>query len=78
MILSFNTQPPEGGWEYEIHGTGMPNGLGFNTQPPEGGWKSDLWRSCRPRSFNTQPPEGGWIRYAKKVKRIQKFQHTAA
>ena len=33
---SFNTQPPEGGWDrrpvaYQIE-------QGFNTQPPEGGW----------------------------------------
>ncbi len=33
---SFNTQPPEGGWEI-----GRPDAYlqpRFNTQPPEGGW----------------------------------------
>ena len=34
--MSFNTQPPEGGWE----GAGEKEGNAecFNTQPPEGGW----------------------------------------
>ena len=34
---SFNTQPPEGGWQcVEVFGFGVI--LSFNTQPPEGGW----------------------------------------
>ena len=37
--VSFNTQPPEGGW---IYGSRLSVGRGcFNTQPPEGGWVSD-------------------------------------
>ena len=54
----FNTQPPEGGWDF---GRAAQNGAGgFNTQPPEGGWDRQLLcRRCR-GSFNTQPPEGGW------------------
>ena len=34
--ISFNTQPPEGGWRR----FGWPTAFkqGFNTQPPEGGW----------------------------------------
>ena len=35
--LSFNTQPPEGGWSR--HSTRQPASSCFNTQPPEGGWK---------------------------------------
>ena len=34
--LSFNTQPPEGGWRCRFRNIQMI--LGFNTQPPEGGW----------------------------------------
>ena len=35
---SFNTQPPEGGWErYEKY---VIDYDGFNTQPPEGGWSA--------------------------------------
>ena len=34
--LSFNTQPPEGGWLYPRKRT--YHITGFNTQPPEGGW----------------------------------------
>ena len=34
--MSFNTQPPEGGWLLQrFHPHNMQ---GFNTQPPEGGW----------------------------------------
>ena len=32
----FNTQPPEGGWQYQPEQ--QPGDDGFNTQPPEGGW----------------------------------------
>ena len=34
--LSFNTQPPEGGWMTD--GGRITLTMGFNTQPPEGGW----------------------------------------
>ncbi len=35
--LSFNTQPPEGGWE--ITKAMCKDYASFNTQPPEGGWR---------------------------------------
>ena len=35
---SFNTQPPEGGWQNQKPQSGLRGR--FNTQPPEGGWKS--------------------------------------
>ena len=38
MYLSFNTQPPEGGWSVTPFNDSIP--LSFNTQPPEGGWVS--------------------------------------
>ena len=56
--VSFNTQPPEGGW-FRLERARLA-GSSFNTQPPEGGW--DLLRAylATDDSFNTQPPEGGW------------------
>ena len=35
--FSFNTQPPEGGWE-SAQAKAAPACTRFNTQPPEGGW----------------------------------------
>ena len=60
-IASFNTQPPEGGWNPSWDS--VPDPFCFNTQPPEGGWtllasENLNFSSC----FNTQPPEGGWRR----------------
>ena len=37
---SFNTQPPEGGWD--LGQQTMARCSCFNTQPPEGGWHYDL------------------------------------
>ena len=34
--VSFNTQPPEGGWSVTLLSAG--SSYSFNTQPPEGGW----------------------------------------
>ena len=57
--LSFNTQPPEGGWSIERR---RERGqCSFNTQPPEGGWACAACVAFVDRSFNTQPPEGGWV-----------------
>ena len=59
-MCSFNTQPPEGGWDtsrqnnkhYQVSTHSRPKaaGRGRLIQHP-------LWRG-----FNTQPPEGGWFR----------------
>ena len=39
-LISFNTQPPEGGWIAESN---IPTiSTSFNTQPPEGGWASTV------------------------------------
>ena len=38
--FSFNTQPPEGGWD--PHFFGFFFDFSFNTQPPEGGWGKTL------------------------------------
>ncbi len=58
LSRSFNTQPPEGGWNYFSNGTAVV--YRFNTQPPEGGWRDLKGRVKEICSFNTQPPEGGW------------------
>ena len=56
---SFNTQPPEGGWDAQ---TAQRCGQdGFNTQPPEGGWFTEKYGAPWLIGFNTQPPEGGWM-----------------
>ena len=58
MKISFNTQPPEGGW---LSAGSLPcSQTGFNTQPPEGGWAVTGKKSDIIIGFNTQPPEGGW------------------
>ena len=41
--MSFNTQPPEGGWS--IHCQFSAAEKSFNTQPPEGGWPSSATSS---------------------------------
>ena len=37
-LLSFNSQPPEGGWQAAA--IQADNKERFNSQPPEGGWFS--------------------------------------
>ena len=56
---SFNTQPPEGGWQGNCMARLIQDC--FNTQPPEGGWTSIYPPPEFQRCFNTQPPEGGWF-----------------
>ena len=56
--ISFNTQPPEGGWLSRA--AGWTAARSFNTQPPEGGWLKFSDAEKYRDSFNTQPPEGGW------------------
>ena len=56
-ILSFNTQPPEGGWLSSR--SSLPFHTRFNTQPPEGGCCQAWFAPYRCACFNTQPPEGG-------------------
>ena len=74
--LSFNTQPPKGGWvSKQSHVYGV---FGFNTQPPKGGWVMAKSNFRQPLRFNTQPPKGGW-KEPKTIKAdMMMFQHTAA
>ena len=74
--LSFNTQPPEGGWLLLMSLTLLP--VCFNTQPPEGGWDGLRWLRGFCPCFNTQPPEGGWAITISPSGFWVWFQHTAA
>ena len=72
---SFNTQPPEGGWQFKLSACLIPKC--FNTQPPEGGWNPRYARMAKVASFNTQPPEGGWLSScAHRHRRIQVSTHS--
>ena len=55
---SFNTQPPEGGWD---DGRGIPTAMNVSTRsrPKAAGPLSGKILTGR-QGFNTQPPEGGW------------------
>ena len=72
--MSFNTQPPEGGWKsaaIRIYAYCC-----FNTQPPEGGWVISVSGFRLKHSFNTQPPEGGWRRYCDGFVRLEVSTHS--
>ena len=59
MSISFNTQPPEGGWVQ----VAVPNGGKFvvstHSRPKAAGRPRNRKQYDR-NGFNTQPPEGGW------------------
>ena len=48
---SFNTQPPEGGWNEQSEVVNAING--FNTQPPEGGWLFNNFNNCSSVNVST-------------------------
>ena len=60
LVISFNTQPPEGGWLKNARNFCVL--ACFNTQPPEGGWQTARPSMLYRPGFNTQPPEGGWVK----------------
>ena len=76
MRLGFNTQPPEGGWNYGVKM--VTDFCRFNTQPPEGGWVRLSFSFSVIIRFNTQPPEGGWQSALPSALPLPMFQHTAA
>ena len=75
-FFSFNTQPPEGGWDrnqnrfrYRLVSThSRLKAAGCHCR------YNRLKRTC----FNTQPPEGGWQAFVCLWGGWQRFQHTAA
>ena len=58
---SFNSQPPEGGWQ--LYRRKNPDQNCFNSQPPEGGWDSQV-ASMRSNDVSThsRPKAAGWLR----------------
>ena len=58
VILSFNTQPPEGGWA-ELVLTNHHFFVSTHSRPKAAGRRKPK-PPCNVNSFNTQPPEGGW------------------
>ena len=74
--ISFNTQPPEGGWQ--INGLWVrPRVVSTHSRPKAAGL-SRPFMSRQQASFNTQPPEGGWAALPKPSQPSFLFQHTAA
>ncbi len=74
--LSFNTQPPEGGW-VPISSIARSHN-GFNTQPPEGGWVGGQAVALVVRPVSTHSrlkAAGSLLQYSFSFKL---FQHTAA
>ena len=57
-FVSFNTQPPEGGWLPFSSNTGAPSL--FQHTAARRRLDSALRGKAGNQSFNTQPPEGGW------------------
>ena len=61
---SFNTQPPEGGWEWTNKAIQINTPVSTHSRPKAAG--RPLGRPTQEKpSFNTQPPEGGWPAYSK-------------
>ena len=76
ICLSFNTQPPEGGWV--LCSTVCTTRVSFNTQPPEGGWtyfSNGEYSDCDV-STHSRPKAAGHTSFNKFVNKL--FQHTAA
>ena len=72
---SFNTQPPEGGWQVRLKVRRKE--LCFNTQPPEGGWETCY--HCLYSDFVSTHSRLKAAGYDKKAyPKLYKFQHTAA
>ena len=63
--LSFNTQPPEGGWVLS-EPKAYPD-TRFQHTAARRRLVSRLWAKDKFGGFNTQPPEGGWLLYRQKT-----------
>ena len=74
--LSFNTQPPEGGW-LNVFRTITGRRVSTHSRLKAAG-TGEANRCSIGKSFNTQPPEGGWISYEFTWVPPLEFQHTAA
>ena len=76
-VMSFNTQPPEGGWIAMFVIKKIPN-ASFNTQPPEGGWPLCWWMPCTLPKFQHTAARRRLAFVRKHLLDKIKFQHTAA
>ena len=74
--ISFNTQPPEGGWRR--HEICLPVKKSFNTQPPEGGWQRHLNQHFRQVLFQHTAARRRLERLPTTLHLSRMFQHTAA
>ena len=58
--LSFNTQPPEGGWIFVHVVRVFIRFVSTHSRPKAAGRRTRFFIHF-PCCFNTQPPEGGWL-----------------
>ena len=75
-LLSFNTQPPKGGWVARNHSLLILD-VSTHSRLKAAGTLSGF-PLYLPFSFNTQPPKGGWSAAKENSFAICSFQHTAA
>ena len=74
--MSFNSQPPEGGWPDGLVGS---DGLIVSTHSrPKAAGGMPPRKGCTFWRFNSQPPEGGWKSASCFPMCLKKFQLTAA
>ena len=76
-ISSFNTQPPEGGWNAAL--IDQVQFIVSTHSRPKAAGKFFISQAAALFCFNTQPPEGGWLHFWKyRPIFFMLFQHTAA
>ena len=75
-IMSFNTQPPEGGWGKTAYYSNQYKG--FNTQPPEGGWLCVVLVLMRQMRFQHTAARRRLADIFDRAAELEQFQHTAA
>ena len=73
--MSFNTQPPEGGWHFaRLQGGGHRR---FNTQPPEGGWPKSTKGSTDMSNVSTHSrPKAAGTCYSEQGTKIKVSTHS--
>ena len=73
----FNTQPPEGGWEF-FNADDVALKLFQHTAARRRLGHAQTAKPADDGGFNTQPPEGGWKLITSVLMTVAGFQHTAA
>ena len=77
LAVSFNTQPPEGGWVVKWCFIATIALVSTHSRPKAAG-RVQRQQESAVAGFNTQPPEGGWSQLVQAYGREGAFQHTAA